>query len=645
MMSRNAVAAVLAAGAMLAVTEAAAVAHTAPYSAAASDAEHARIDAAVDGLRARAARHYRWLKRHDRLRANAAAARLVRRDLGGEWSKVFPLRDRSGYQDNALHMVLLPTGKILSFGRQPIHKEPGTGAISYDKPNIGAAVLIDPKGPTVKAVPPPPVDDGVNSPTDPAALYCAGMALLPDGRALVVGGNLRNPGPGTQFEGRRETFIFDPWTEKWSVGPKMEHGRWYPTAVRMADGNIAILGGYDETGVIPSGESGSYNEMAEVYRSASGALEHWQAGDRGVGLGKPAASKYPNLFVLPNQNIALAGPRTTDSATLYTEAFKDRSAAAGSAWGQVADNMGFYNASAILRPSLNAYDGTWEIWLIAGLQGLGPAMAKPTIQARSFMPNAPGGTGRWAATPPPLNKARNYANTVILPDASLVEVGGGSGTEGGPDNFYLDANDPTLSTLLRPEILKAGGRRWVLGNPQNEWRTYHSTALLLPDGRVLSAGDDFHEGIFRSSSTPSGFDVLAAVPDSTRRDSFEIYSPPYLYNGNRPAKRPRISSAPRTVRYKKRFTVRTKQAGIRGSRRVARAVLMAPSTVTHSNDPQQRLVPLRVTRTVRGRSITVVAPPGTGVAPPGPYMLFLLDRSGTPSVAKWISVGARAHGR
>jgi hypothetical protein len=159
---------------------------------------------------------------------------------------------------------------------------------------------------------------------------------------------------------------------------------------------------------------------------------------------------------------------------------------------------------------------------------------------------------------------------------------------------------------------------WKAGPPQVETRAYHSTALLLPDGRVLSTGDDLNP-------TPDGSRAL-----SSPNDTGEIYSPPYLFKGPRPA----ISSAPEAVRWDVPFGVGTADEAI------DEAVLIAPAAVTHANDMNQRFVPLRTVSTSAG-GISVQSPPSANVAPPGWYMLFLV-KDGVPSMAKWVRLDGTA---
>jgi hypothetical protein len=143
---------------------------------------------------------------------------------------------------------------------------------------------------------------------------------------------------------------------------------------------------------------------------------------------------------------------------------------------------------------------------------------------------------------------------------------------------------------------------------------------------VVSAGDDY-SGRFTGDEAERNF----------TQDSAEIYEPPYLFDGNAKAPRPRLAGAPQRLTFKQSVVLRVKAA--RRDRPVTRAVLVAPSAVTHAVDMNQRYVPLRIKRAAKGK-LTARMPGDANIAPPGYYMLFVLDRSGTPSVARWVRLVA-----
>jgi hypothetical protein len=219
-----------------------------------------------------------------------------------------------------------------------------------------------------------------------------------------------------------------------------------------------------------------------------------------------------------------------------------------------------------------------------------------------------------------LHHPRSHANTVLLPDGSMVTIGGGWGDKKGGGENGAPGQWSAAPFHLTTELWSPRSRTWRLGPPQREFRTYHSTALLLPDGRVVSAGDDY-----------SGRFTGAEIERNFTQDSAEIFEPPYLFDGNRRAPRPKLASAPARLTWKESVRLRVKSA--RKGRPVTRAVLIAPSAVTHAVDMNQRYVPLRVTARKR-RALTVRTPANSDIALPGYYLLFVLDRSGTPSTAR-----------
>jgi hypothetical protein len=140
-------------------------------------------------------------------------------------------------------------------------------------------------------------------------------------------------------------------------------------------------------------------------------------------------------------------------------------------------------------------------------------------------------------------------------------------------------------------------------------RVYHSTTALLPDGRVLSTG--------------------SGGGGATDQNSYEIYSPPYLYQGPRPS----YGLQSNMVHYNSTFTVTTPDAAS-----IAKVHLIRLAATTHAFDQGQRLRSLVFQVAADGQSLTATAPLSGKIAPPGPYMLFVVNAAGVPSVGQTVRV-------
>jgi hypothetical protein len=199
--------------------------------------------------------------------------------------------------------------------------------------------------------------------------------------------------------------------------------------------------------------------------------------------------------------------------------------------------------------------------------------------------------------------ARSHVNSTLLADGTVLVTGGTT------SNDNLDANGVLPAEIWTPPALgTTGGGSWATMASMSTPRLYHSTAVLLPDGRVLSAG----------GGQGGGF--------TDHRDA-QIFSPPYLFRGARPE----VTSAPQTIGYGKNFAVSTPNGAS-----IAKVLWIRLSSVTHSIDMNQRINYLSFGTTSTGLSITT--PANANECPPGHYMLFLVNNNGVPSVARIISI-------
>ena len=434
-----------------------------------------------------------------------------------------------GLPTYAIHSALLPTGKVLFWGRPP---PPGGGQV---RPNIGEASLWDPSlgtGPAAFTdVDPPVIDvDGPGGqPPAPAPTFCSGLSHLASGEVLVAGGNLAYDDtlpedPFTDWSGLQTIFTFDPLSETWTRQPDMAEGRWYPSQTLLPDGRTIVAGGYSH--VSPGGIE---TDSLEVFNPPAAI------GGQGSVAQKPSADRtesggidlYPRMFTF-GDDLLMTGPNRGQVAILDTDSFTWDESPPGMSRARLAGNAVRRSGGPGGSDTVTTLGGFTR----AGLPGpFYPATeTSETIDARKS-PLA------WS-TDAPLNVARANANTVLLPDGSMVVVGGGSGFMKAGGGGYVTYADGRARQV---EVYDPGSDSWVLGPAQQEDRAYHSTAVLLPDGRIFSAGDDHHP------EEPGGGVSLS--------DTGEIYSPPYLFKGSRP----QIDSSPAGGRLGRRLRGREHQ--------------------------------------------------------------------------------------
>ena len=203
---------------------------------------------------------------------------------------------------------------------------------------------------------------------------------------------------------------------------------------------------------------------------------------------------------------------------------------------------------------------------------------------------------------PPMSQARIEMNATILPNGKVLAMGGSASDENAATaSFNADLYDPATNTFS-----SAGVNAYP--------RLYHSGSLLLPDATVMLVGGNPTRGSYEQH--------------------IEIYSPAYLFNANgSPALRPTISGVPPgAFAYGQVFQVDTPDAA-----NIASVVLVRPGSQTHAFDMDQRLVGMNFT--VSNGRLNVTAPPHGNIAPPGYYMLFVLNTAGVPSVARFVQLG------
>ncbi|GIE93491.1 hypothetical protein Ari01nite_09560 [Paractinoplanes rishiriensis] len=410
-------------------------------------------------------------------------------------------------------------------------------------------------------------------------MFCPGISALPDGRVVVTGGN-----------NSEKTSIYNPATDAWTGGPNMTTPRGYQSSVTLGDGRVFTIGG-SWSGPI-GGTNGVPHKAGEVW-SASGG---WKA--------LPGADATPSLTADANP---LGDYRKDNHTWLF-------------AWsgGKVLQagpsrRMNWYSAdgtgsvtTAGTRGGTDAMNGTAVMYDTGKILAVGGATSyegvEATADAHLITVRGSTVTSRQVSS---MANTRSFHSSVVLPDGRVAVIGG--------QNFPVPFSDNTA--VLNAELWDPVTESFSTMATARVPRTYHSVALLLPDGRVFSGGGG-----------------LCGAGCSTNHFDGEIWTPPYLLTATgAAAPRPVLTEAPTEAANGDTVTVRT-------DREVTGFAMVRMGTVTHTVNTDQRRLSLPHTTTADG-GYELTIPPDTGIAVPGYWMLFALDAKGVPSVAKIFKIG------
>ena len=398
-------------------------------------------------------------------------------------------------------------------------------------------------------------------------VFCSGLAHLMDGSLFLAGGNR-----SAALDGIVQTHVFNYQTNTWSLGPNMAAGRWYPTVTPLRNGEMLITEGGPD--------------IPEV-RTTAGALRRLTTASLNLPL-------YPWIHAAPDGRAFYAGPNQTMRA-LNTDG-----TGAWQTFGQ--------------RDAINRDYGSHALYDIGRILVAGGGAS--SADARTI--NINGATPQVTATAPMANGRRQH-NLTVLADGSVLATGGNSSGAG-----LVDLNNGVyVGELWTPTTGNPATGTWKTLAAETATRQYHSTALLLPDGRVVSSG-----GGICGTCDQVGYLAKNA----------QVFTPPYLFKtdgSGELAPRPAIASAPASVAYGAGFQIDTPDAAA-----IRKVALVRLGAVTHSVNMEQRYVPL--TFTAGAGALTATAPANANIAPPGVYMLFITDANGVPSVAKMVTVSTTA---
>lgn len=470
----------------------------------------------------------------------------------------------------SMHSVVLNNGKVLLIAGS------GNSEENFDAGTFTSAVY-DPVTGSYKVIP------------TPKDMFCSGHVQLADGRVLVLSGNKAFPVAGGHgYEGYKESYVFDPVTETYSRTNDLNDGHWYPSATELGNGDVIAFGGLRED------SSGSVT--AERWSNERQQwLPLWQVNQTWSFWGL-----YPSMILMQDGRLFYSGSHVFGNGTpgtgsaiydydantttavpgLQNKDERDQSASVllPPAQDQRVLTLGGGNIDS--NPAANRLTDIIDLKAASPAYTMGPPIPQGTVDLGNGQVAETGGQGKM------------YVSAVLLPDGKVLETGGALHNRADPVR-EASIFDPATSTFDP-----------VAADPED--RGYHSSAFLLPDGRVMATGDNPGNG--------------------TWNHDVSIYTPPYLLKGTRPAITSVIDNE-WVYGDTQRITV---------DRPVVKAELIRPAAVTHSSDPNQRFVDLPLS--VDGNNVDLNVTSNPNLAPPGWYMLFAVDANGVPSVAKWVHI-------
>jgi hypothetical protein len=469
----------------------------------------------------------------------------------------------------AIHAVLLDNGDVLMIagsGNDPDDFAAGTFESAVYDPTSGSFTVI---------------------PT-PSDMFCAGHVELPNGDVLILGGTAAYPSAdgSTGYEGLDTSYIFNPTTMAYEQVNNLNDGHWYPSATELGNGDVLSLGGLrgDSSGSVTA-EYFSYAQMQWLpLDEVNQTWSFW-------GL-------YPAMILMENGDLFYSGSHVfgdniTPDSSIYDYSTNTVTAVSGLQNPQMTDQ----SMSVLLPPAqdqevLTAGGGNIDTTTPAvdTTDLIDLSAADPTYTAGPLLPQ---GTLSDGSTEP-AGEGKMYVSLVDLPNGKVLETGGG----------LIDREEPVYEASIYDPIANTFSE--VASDPVP--RTYHSSAFLLPDGRVMAVGNNPGDG---------SFDMRISV-----------YTPPYLYDGARP-QITSVASTEWTYGSTQDITVDSTDGA------VTSAELIRPAAVTHSSDPNQRFVDLPITVNADG-SLGLNVTDNDNIAPPGYYMLMVENADGVPSIAQWV---------
>jgi YVTN family beta-propeller protein len=453
-------------------------------------------------------------------------------NVAGAWSPVKP------WPLIAVHAVLMPDGRVLTYGTRASGQQ--TAIDIYD--------VWDPAG---------GLDAGhLTLPnTSGTDLFCSSQLVLPAGSQVFIAGGDNWTGTGTTNTGNNNSNLIDYENNSISRQGNMNRARWYSSSTTLLNGETYIQGGSGGT------------DRPEI-RGIDGSFRLLSGANTGG-----FDFMYPRNFIAPDGRVF---GYDSGGRMYYVSTGGTGSIATA---GQFSGPTGSDSTAAMFRPGrILQFGGNSSGALVIDING-----AAPTVTSTQS-----------------LGSRRRLGSATILADGKVLATGGS------------DVWNQMVDVAYTADIWNPATGQWTQGASAQRARLYHSNTVLMPDASVLVLG--------------------GGAPGPENNTNVEVYYPPYLYApGGGFATRPVIADAPTTIDVGETFEI-----GLGGTGAISRVAMIKTSSSSHSFNFEQRFVELTFQQS--GDRLVAQAPTRATDAPPGFYLLFVLNTAGTPSVARIVRV-------
>ncbi|WP_162244703.1 galactose oxidase-like domain-containing protein [Aureimonas sp. Leaf454] len=453
-----------------------------------------------------------------------------------------------------IHSSLLPDGKVMTFGAKP---NDGQGGFDFDlwDPTKGTGPDSHLQLPNVLEV----------------DSFCAGAVLRSDNsKLMIVGGNSNERVTEFGYKNARAGL---------TVMPSMTYPRYYATVTTLPSGQTLVTGGS------PSyGNQTNASPISEVLTPGAGWRELPGTENSPMRRADMATSGnpfwYPHIYTTSADEVfVLAGRYSYYVDHTGDGSIRDVRPVTGNNWGATSTGV-------LYRPGLALQIG-------GGSYGNNTPDNVPGSDMASIFDLRPRiATSRDTR----MRFKRHWPTAVVLPNGEVLVVGGAEG------------NNTLENVAYAAEIFNPDTEQWRVDASMQTPRLYHSTALLMKDGRVLVGG--------------------GGAPGPIAGRNAEVYTPAFLLDRTgKPAPRPSILAGPVRVALGQTFRVQADKT-------IRRMTFVKTGTVTHGWNTDQRF--FEAAWTPAGDGYDVTFPDDAINATPGLYMLFAFDEAGVPSEGKYM---------